>query len=226
MRRGIRPLLAAVVAAVLAIVGVVVVLLHDGASAAESACARTQAASTARAAIVTGHGPRTLVIGDSWSAGYGLWDIGRSFPAYLPGRVHVAAFSGSGFSEGATHCARESYADRAPEALRGGAALVVVEGGLNDTDQPPADVVRGFHRLMGALQGHRVVVIGPTAAPKRGASVAPVDTLLARLCAAAKVPYLSTLDVELPYQADRLHPTADGARIFGEAVARWIGAQA
>ena len=65
------------------------------------------------ASIVTGHGSRTLVIGDSWAAGHGLWDIGRSFPAYLPGRVHVAAFSGSGFSEGATRCAHESYADRA-----------------------------------------------------------------------------------------------------------------
>lgn len=219
-------MLAAAVAAVLVTLGVVVVLLHDGASAAESSCARTQAASLARASIVTGHGPRTLVIGDSWAAGYGLWDIGRSFPAYLPGRVHVAAFSGSGFSEGATHCAHESYADRAPEVLRGGAALVVIEGGLNDTDQPPADVVRGFHRLMSALHGHRVVVVGPTAAPKRGASADPVDALLARLCAAARVPYLSTLDVELPYQRDRLHPTADGARIFGEAVAHWIGTQA
>jgi lysophospholipase L1-like esterase len=71
-----------------------------------------------------------------------------------------------------------------------------------------------------------VVVVGPTAAPKRGASVYPVDALLARLCAAARVPYLSTLDVELPYQRDRLHPTADGARIFGETLARWIATQA
>jgi acyl-CoA thioesterase-1 len=165
------------------------------------------------------------VIGDSWAAGYGLWDVGASFPTYLPGRVHVAAFSGSGFSEGATHCQHQSYADRAPDALRGGASLVVIEGGLNDTDQPPADVVSGFHRLMGALHGHRVVVVGPTAAPKRGASVYPVDALLARLCAAARVPYLSTLDVALPYQRDRLHPTADGARIFGETVARWIATQ-
>jgi acyl-CoA thioesterase-1 len=217
--------LAAAVAAVLATLGGVVVLLHDGASAAESSCARTQAASLARASIVTGQGPRTLVIGDSWAAGYGLWDVGASFPTYLPGRVHVAAFSGSGFSEGATHCQHQSYADRAPDALRGGASLVVVEGGLNDTDQPPADVVSGFHRLMSALRGHRVVVVGPTAAPKRGASVYPVDALLARLCAAARVPYLSTLDVELPYQRDRLHPTADGARIFGETLARWIATQ-
>ena len=74
------------------------------------------------------------------------------------------------------------------QQLRGGASLVVVEGGLNDTDQPPADVVSGFHRLMSALRGHRVVVVGPTAAPKRGASVYPVDALLARLCAAARVP--------------------------------------
>jgi lysophospholipase L1-like esterase len=39
------------------------------------------------------------------------------------------------------------------------------------------------------------------------------------------VPYLSTLDVALPYQRDRLHPTADGARIFGETLARWIATQ-
>jgi acyl-CoA thioesterase-1 len=177
--------------------------------------------------VVTGSGPRVVVIGDSYAAGLGLDTPGESWPARLDGAVHVSGFSGSGFSRDASGCGPQvAFAARAADAVAGGASLVVVEGGLNDTDQPPADVVSGFHRLMSVLHGHRVVVIGPTAAPKRGDSVYPVDALLARLCAAARVPYMSTLGIELPYQGDRLHPTADGAGIFGEAVAHWIQTQA
>ena len=38
-------------------------------------------------------------------------------------------------------------------------AQLVVEGGLNDFDQPPAAVRAGFRRLMAELEGHPVVVV-------------------------------------------------------------------
>lgn len=186
-------------------------------------CDRFTADSRARAAQVTGSGDPVLVIGDSWSAGLGLDKIAQSWPSRLPGRVRVAGFSGSGFSEHASGCGPVSYADRAPSALHQGAAsLVVVEGGLNDFDQPSADIRAGFARLMRALRGERVVVVGPASAPSRAAAVPRVDALLARLAAAYDVPYVRTSGLDLPYQPDRLHPTVAGHQEFGDFVAQQI----
>src|SRR4051794_7256726 len=95
------------------VAGVVVVLVVTALSVtlgvrAQSAdatgCERFSAASEARASTVTGSGERVVVIGDSWSAGLGLARPTRSWPAQLPGSVHVAGFSGSGFSLHSSHC--------------------------------------------------------------------------------------------------------------------------
>ncbi len=93
---------------------------------------------------------RVVVIGDSWSAGLGLDRPVQSWPSRLPGRVHVAGFSGSGFSAKASPCGRVSFADRAPAALGGGADLVVIEGGLNDYDRSRAEIKAGFARVVRA----------------------------------------------------------------------------
>src|SRR3954465_12341663 len=60
-------------------------------------CDKFAAASVKRADLVTGSGERVVVIGDSWSAGLGLDRPVESWPSRLPGRTHVAGFSGSGF---------------------------------------------------------------------------------------------------------------------------------
>lgn len=173
------------------------------------------------AALVTGSGDRVLVIGDSYSVGAGVqpWE---SWPARLPGRVRVDGFSGSGFSIGASRCGDVSYATRARAAARAaaGARLVVVEGGLNDADQPAADLEAGFERLARVLAGRPVLVVGPPPAPLLPYDdVVAVDATLARLAAAHGTPYLSMLDVELTYQEDRLHPDPAGQRVFGDRVA-------
>jgi acyl-CoA thioesterase-1 len=149
-------------------------------------CAGAAERSERRAALVTGEGRDVLVIGDSYSVGAGL-RLRDSWPVRLPGRVRVDGFSGSGFSTGASPCGDVSYASRAPRSLRGGTELVVVEGGLNDTDQPLADVEAGFTRLLGALRARgitpdRLVVVGPPPAPARSSErVAAVDATLARM---------------------------------------------
>lgn len=184
-----------------------------------SRCDRFAAESRARAAAVTGSGPRVVVIGDSWSAGLGLDRPLRSWPSRLPGAVHVAGFSGSGFSPRASTCGRVSFADRAPAALRGGADLVVVEGGLNDYDQPGPAVRAGFARLMRGLDGYDVVVVGPAAAPARAPAVRRVDSLLGRLAGRYDVPYLPTAGLQLAYLPDGLHLTQSGHDAFGDHVA-------
>ncbi len=189
------------------------------ASANLSTCERFAAQSVERGAMVTGSGERVVVVGDSWSAGLGLDNPVQSWPSRLEGRIHVAGFSGTGFSKHASPCGRVSFADRAPAALKGGADLVVVEGGLNDYDRSRAEIKAGFARVMKAAAPYRTVVVGPATAPARAAKVPRVDRLLAHLSQKYGVPYVSTADLKLPYLDDRLHLTPAGHRTFGDAVA-------
>lgn len=197
--------------------------IADRAGADVTPCQAARAASAARSDTITGSGPRTVVIGDSWSVGLGLDEPAGSWPAQLPGEVHVEGLSGSGFSETASRCGDVSFAARTPRATLGGADLVVVEGGLNDFDQPPAATTRGFERLLDALADHRVVVVGPADAPSRSAGARRVDDLLERLSREHHVPYVSTLDLELDYLDDDLHLTSEGHEDFGRVVAERVG---
>jgi acyl-CoA thioesterase-1 len=220
--RGVFVALAAAVTT--ALLGVVVDVARAGDDTPR--CDRFAAASVARAAEVTGAGADVLVIGDSYSAGLGLERPVESWPSRLPGRVHVAGFSGSGFSAAASPCGgRVSFAARAPEALRTTPArLVVAEGGLNDWDRPAAEIRAGFERLVAAVGDRTLVVVGPVAAPSRAQRVPAVDALLAALSAEHGVAYVSTTDLDLPYLDDRLHLTPAGHRAFGDAVAARLAA--
>lgn len=217
------PLLLAALAVVLVvmlvpILGAAVGLGERATGADAERCSRFAFESAARERIVTGHGHRVAVLGDSYTAGLGLADPRRSWPSRLPGRVVALGFSGSGFAAGASPCTGAAFADRARDAART-AHTVVVEGGLNDYDQPDAAIRSGVRSVLRELRGHRVLVVGPVPAPARLSRVARVDHLLAAECARAGVPYLSMLDARLPYLADRLHLTATGHREFGAAVA-------
>ena len=196
----------------------------DRAGAGATRCQQHRLDARERTALVTGEGPRTLVIGDSWSVGLGQQDLGLSWARQLPGEVHVAGFSGSGFSAHASRCGRVSFPDRAPSALAARPQLVVVEGGLNDYDQPATAIEVGFRTLMAELAGQHVVVVGPADAPARSRAVPRVESLLVALSREYGVPYVATSDLDLDYLADDLHLTDAGHRAFGEAVAERIAA--
>jgi acyl-CoA thioesterase-1 len=221
LHRGI-PRRVAGASAVVLLAALMAFYVADRAGAGPARCQQHRLEARERAAVVTGEGERVLVIGDSWSVGLGQDDLRRSWAAELPGEVHVRGFSGSGFSARASHCGRVSFHDRAATALGVRPALVVVEGGLNDFDQPDAAIERGFRDLMADLAGHRVVVVGPADAPSRTRAVPRVDTRLEELSEAYGVPYVRTSDLELDYLDDRLHLTEDGHRDFGVAVAERI----
>ena len=220
MRRRIVLLVASAIVAALVATG----LIATRATAHQSKCEQFEAASVKRARQVTGSGERVVVIGDSWSVGLGLDRPVDSWPSRLPGRIHVAGFSGSGFSAKASPCGRVSFADRAPTALRNGADLVVVEGGLNDFDRSRAEVKAGLQRVLRAASSYDVVVVGPATAPARAGAVPRVDRLLRQLSDEYGVPYVSTADLELSYLPDRLHLTPAGHRAFGDTVADRIAA--
>lgn len=193
-----------------------------GSAAADGAaerCAAIAVRSEQRASVMSGSGPPVLVIGDSYAMGSGLDNPARSWPAYLDGRVRVDGFAGSGFSRSAGPCRGVAYADRVAGDLANWPGTVVVQGGLNDYDEPAAQIEADTRRLLTALAGRDVVVVGPASAPARAAAARRVDAVLARLAAAAGVPYISTADWELDYLPDRLHLTAQGHRDFGRRVA-------
>lgn len=209
-----------VVGAVAALLPVLQIADRAGADPQGARCDRFAAASAARAATVTGTGDDVLVVGDSYAVGLGLDDPLAGWPSRLPGRVHVTAFSGSGFSRTASPCGPVSFGARAPEGVRrSGAALVVVAGGLNDWDQEPEAITAGFERLVAAVGDRTLVVVGPVTAPARAARVPAVDALLAGLSAAHGATYLSMVDLDLSYLDDRLHLTERGHRVLGDAVA-------
>lgn len=205
-------------------VGLVVVVATAGlfvmtrAGADTDRCTEFRAAARERAELVTGSGEKVLVIGDSYSVGLGV-RAEDSWPTRLAGRVQVEGFSGSGFSRGASPCGDQSYGARAARSLPDRPGLVVVEGGLNDFDQPRAAISDGFKRLMTALAGRQVLVVGPAPAPDRAGAVPAVDEQLATLAEEYDVGYLSMLDADLPYLPDGLHLTAAGHREFGDRVA-------
>lgn len=182
-------------------------------------CADTAMRSAERAMVVNGSGPPVLVIGDSYAMGTGLEDPARSWPAYLDGRVRVDGFGGSGFSRTAGPCRGVAYADRARRDLARWPGRVVVQGGLNDYNVPPAQIEADGRRLLRRLAGRDVVIVGPAAAPARMAAARRVDNVLERLAEAAGVPYVSTANWQLNYLPDRLHLTAQGHQAFGRGVA-------
>lgn len=219
--RGRRTLVALLCGLLLAGVLSTVVLARAGAGT--DRCTWLAERSAARASLVTGPraGQQVLVVGDSYSVGASL-PPERSWPVRLPGRVHVAGFGGSGFTRYASPCGDRSYATRLALALREHPrpALVVLEGGLNDTDRPDAELRRGFARVVRVLAGRPALVVGPAPAPARSrAQERRVDATLARLAARADLPYISMLGLRLGYLPDRLHPTSAGQRRFGDRVA-------
>ncbi len=200
--------------------GTVAASAGDGAHASFNEwCDRTAAASELRRDRVTGTGPRIAVIGDSYSQGLGLGAPADSWPSRLDGRVVVDGFAGSGFSEGASGCSGVAFGDRVARALATEPDLVVVQGGLNDSDRTDEAITAGAQRVLSGLSGEHVVVVGPPTAPRRADAVERVDALLAEVAEEAGVAYVRTADWELEYLPDRLHLTPAGHRALGDRVA-------
>lgn len=217
-----RLALLAVLVTVLVTVGIGLSVATREDSRAAAPCDRQQADSRERAAEDTGRGERVVVIGDSWTVGFGPESADELWPARLPGRVHVAGWSGSGFSPDASSCPEAQYAERAPAAVDSGATLVVVQGGINDHDQSAFDIAAGTRRLLDRLAGLEVVVVGPPRIPAMAERMPRVDAVLERVVGAGDATYVSTLEWRLSYVADGVHLDPAGHRRFGDRVARKI----
>lgn len=214
-------MIGALVAGLVAVLAAASIAVLAGRAGADDACARFTRSAEERRELVTGAGADVLVIGDSYSVGLGVKPA-ESWPTRLPGRVRVDGFSGSGFSYAASGCPGVDFATRARTAVRDDSRLVVVQGGLNDFDQPVAEIESGFDRLMKEIGDRRVLVVGPPAAPERADAVPMVDAVLARLAEEYGAAYLPMRDLDLPYLPDQLHLTPEGHARFGDVVAEAV----
>lgn len=170
-----------------------------------------------------------VVLGDSYSAGAFLADpLHEAWPVVMGERLHatviIDGIGGTGFTNGG-YCGDDAYATRADRVLSIEPDLVVVEGGLNDADAPPAEITAAAAEVLDELSGTPVVLVGPTNAPAKPAAP-QVDAALAQACREADdCRYVSALGWDIELGADQLHPTAAGHRTFGEhvaaAIAQW-----
>lgn len=204
------------------------------ASAAKDAgdCRETTAEVHGTAATtVEGPGTRVAVLGDSYTSGYGLTDPQQGY-AYvlsraLGWRAEVDGFPGSGFTTDA-RCSGERYPQRV-DRIPTDAALVLVQGGLNDVD--------GAARVAGAagalldqihtrVPAAEVVVIGPPLVPNRpGGILRPMAADLARTAAAHDATYVDPMGWTLPYLGDGVHLTPGGHRQFAAQLGTQLAAE-
>jgi acyl-CoA thioesterase-1 len=229
--------IALAVALVLVAVGVVVVVAgRDAAARKTPAAPAGQTADCRRitaqlrspeASEVPGPGTRVAIVGDSYTSGYGLADAQDGY-AYvlsraLGWRAAVDGFPGSGFTNGGA-CPDERYAERIGR-IPADAALVLVEGGLNDV-KDPSEVPAAADQLLAAVHARVpsavVVVVGPPPVPGLDRSaVGTVSAVLAASSAAHRATLVDTSAWPLPYLPDGIHLTAAGHRDF----ARFLGAE-
>ena len=187
-------------------------------------CDQVQADISSRGEVVTvGSGPlKVAVLGDSYTAG-DLMDNYRDgwaykMPAALSATVSVAGVGSTGFTAGGP-CGDQSYPERVKTAVRTNPDVLLIQGGLNDSDSDPnmvgakADFVL---RQAGAIK--RVIVIGPVSAPAKS-NLAAIDQQLAAAAKLNKREYVSALDWNLEFLPDRVHLTPAGHAEFARRVA-------
>ena len=167
-----------------------------------------------------GEGP--TVLGDSYTAGFGLQDPSHGYAFALhPGAID--AFPGSGFVD-ESPCGAQSFARRLLELPAGG-ELLIIQGGLNDSDEKgvEAAAIEALH--IAKMKASKVVLVGPPTVPaKTPEELAAVDTAYANAAANVGVKYVPALGWKLEVSGDGLHLTEAGHRQFAARLAPLVGA--
>jgi lysophospholipase L1-like esterase len=144
---------------------------------------------------------RVLILGDSWTAGYGASRPDRGWAQITASRLHwhatVRGFPGAGYlrQSGGRSFAADFAAvpwQRTPPAL------VIVQGSTNDFGQPAADLPLAVGRVLAELAGRwpaaRLVLVGPMAGdPADRTTALRVDDQVRAAAVAARATYLDAL---------------------------------
>lgn len=205
------------------------------ARAVAAGCGEVKSSLAARGAlpVVSTGAERVLVVGDSWSAGQGLaaspkaaidhsWaaEIGRARGwTVLDDAIPYTGFVNGGF------CGKQQFAARAAADLAAHPSMVLIEGGINDTDASNSEVTAAAASLLARFASVKtVVVIGPGDAPARpAADRSRVARLLEAAAGHAGRPFVDASRWKLSYQPDQLHPTQAGQDTFAARVASELG---
>lgn len=182
---------------------------RNGTSAADCNRATGQATrSDANRAITVGS-ENVAVIGDSYTASPKTDGWAQRVGTVQRWTLFTDGVSGTGFSSGGP-CGSQEYSTRIVHALSLSPQILILQGGLNDT-QFPSDVLRSdvgeVLRLSAGVP--KVIVIGPTRAPRVPRS-ADVDRTLGSVVTGPGRLYISTLDCQVTYGWDGVHPTPQG----------------
>jgi lysophospholipase L1-like esterase len=170
-----------------------------------------------------GHGSRTVaVIGDSYSAGDALSDRGSRWTDVLAEigpdlTVRLDGIPFTGFVNSGA-CGPNAFPERIDRVVDASDDVLLIQGGLNDVYAEPENVAAAARDVLAAADGvEHVVLIGPVDVPGREGE-REIDEVLARAAQQTGVDYVSTLEWELPMARDRVHPTAEGHRLYAEKV--------
>ena len=172
-------------------------------------------------------GSRVLVIGDSWTAGMSA-DPGKSWPELLAEQtgwqIHRDGQSGTGF---AANLSGHGLPFPVRAARLGGQApaLVIVEGGINDS--PGRALTSGIRKTVAlvraAYPGTPVVIIGPgTAGWPINDRIKTVDKTIRTEAKRLHVPYISPVkgwwitpnNYRWFINRDTMHPTNWGHAVY------------
>lgn len=172
--------------------------------AEQSAAAASAAAEEERRTRITvPPEPHLLILGDSYTEGYGAEDPEEQGWAYLATDqlgwdVQVDGVGGTGFTYDGPNGLPQSYDDRIAALIADGSFapnVVVLQGGQNDYRAAPAElraaVVAEVEQLRAAFNGVQIVIFGPAAPQPLGDQLRSQDDAIRAGADQAAVPYIS-----------------------------------
>jgi len=168
--------------------------------------------------------PVAVFIGDAYSAGVGASEAAKRWTSIVSAtqgwEAVNLAHGGAGYlvSEGTDDCGGSpcvNYQTTVADAVRLGAAIVVVAGGSNDQDADVdtvnAAIVSTYQGIRVGLPSAKIVAVGPTS-PEPTADLRAIDAAVERSALAVGATYVSLLDPPVV----TAEPLPDGAFVDDE----------
>jgi hypothetical protein len=161
------------------------------------------------------------VMGDSYTTGDHLTDPGQAWTRTVGESKNwtltTAAVSYTGYINGG-YCGNQEFRTRTAEVLKTNPDLLIIEGGLNDYESSEAEIQNAASELIESFEViPNVVLIGPVDVPSREGE-AKVDSALRAAASKHGAEYISALDWDVEFGADKTHMTERGHRTYAELV--------
>ncbi len=203
---------------------------RDGAAARADQRAAARESATGSAAPARAAAKRILVVGTSLTAGFGLDDPDRAYPADLARKIDSAGLNYEVVNAGVSGETSAGALRRMDWLLAQPVDVFVLETGANDglrgltVDAMKANIQAIIDRVRAAHPRAQILLIGMEAPPNLGRDYTRrFRTAFADLARTNRVSFLPFLltgvaGVDSLNQADGIHPNARGAQIVADNV--------